>query len=172
MNTQYMNVVRLAYSMTDRKMHLKKFKLFPQRHPPFKETILIADDSDWDRKLMAMALTSLGYKVLEARNGHEGLQMIQNHFSKIDLILTDILMAEMDGVEFIQRVRAQLPQMKVVFISGYKRRFMQRIGSQRVDFIDKSLDVLRLAKKVRKTLDYKSPLTRWISKVVSRDDSF
>lgn len=133
--------------------------------PRKKETILIVDDSEGDRKLMAMALSEQGYSVVEAGDGTQGLEVFRKHVGKIDLILTDILMPGMDGVEFIQHVRTIEPKIKVLFISGYKRQFDQEIGGQKVDFMEKSNDLSDLVKKVNWIL---APglFKKWMNKIL------
>lgn len=131
------------------------------------ETILIVDDNDGDRKLMSMALTEQGYQVVEACNGKEALEAFQKHSGKIDLILTDILMPQMDGVHLVQRIRTIAPQMKVLFISGYKRRFKQEVGGHHVDFVEKSHDLSHLIHEVRRVLDETCSITTWFKRIFS-----
>ncbi len=115
------------------------------------ETILIVDDNDGDRKLMFLALTEHGYRVLEAHDANEALQIFRSQAGKIDLVLTDIVMPGMNGVELAECIRKMSPKTKIFFISGYKRKFAGEIGVESVDFIKKS-DLPHLLRKVREVL--------------------
>jgi hypothetical protein len=81
------------------------------------ETILVVDDRAALRELTRETLELCGYKVLEAGNGREGLDICQCH-SKIDLVLTDLTMPGMGGLEFVKLLRTRRPQMKVLFMSA------------------------------------------------------
>jgi CheY-like chemotaxis protein len=78
--------------------------------------ILVIDDNDAFRSTICLWLKHHGYEVLQATNGKEGMTMLAS--SAPDVILTDILMPEQDGLETIQAVRKKLPEMKIVAMSG------------------------------------------------------
>ena len=130
------------------------------------ETILVVDDDDGYRKLMSLALTENGYIVIEARGGMEGLEIFKNQKKKIDLILTDIVMPGMDGVQLIEHVRGISPRMKVIFISGYKREFKQDINGQPVNFIEKTSGLSSLIEKVREVLNETGLIKKWLKKIL------
>lgn len=116
-----------------------------------KETILVVDDNNGDRKLMSLALTQHGYRVLEACDAKEGLQIFQAYLKKIELILIDIVMPGMNGLELAERIRVISPTTKIFFISGYKRKFAGEIGATNADFIKKA-DLPHLVWKVHEAL--------------------
>ena len=115
---------------------------------------------------MSLALTENGYIVIEARGGMEGLEIFKNQKKKIDLILTDIVMPGMDGVQLIEHVRGISPRMKVIFISGYKREFKQDINGQPVNFIEKTSGLSRLIEKVREVLNETGLIKKWLKKIL------
>lgn len=80
--------------------------------------ILLADDDDAMRQYLARALTRSGYEVEEADRGTTALEMIRSgrHF---DLLLTDIVMPEMDGIELAQKASLTDPGLRVMFITGF-----------------------------------------------------
>lgn len=78
--------------------------------------ILVIDDNDMIRDMMCTILVDAGYRVVAAANGKEGLDALAAQ--PIDLILTDILMPEKEGIETIIEVRKIRPDMKIVAISG------------------------------------------------------
>jgi CheY-like chemotaxis protein len=132
-------------------------------------TILLVDDREPDRKLIKEALLNEGcYDIIEAGDGEEALKLFMSGKYKIDLILSDILMPRMDGVGLVERVREASPKMKVIFISGYERKFEQSsIKGQKVDIISKSYDLKYLVEKVRETLSEPTTLGQWIKKRTS-----
>jgi two-component system, cell cycle sensor histidine kinase and response regulator CckA len=134
------------------------------------ETILVVDDQEADRKLITLSLSELGYSTIEASGGKEALEIFQKN-PKIDLILTDILMPEMDGVELVERIRNIAPKMKILFISGYEQRYAQKLSGQRVDVVSKTYNLQGLAQKVRLVLDQGqgNRITKFIKKIVSSD---
>ncbi len=120
-----------------------------------KETILIVDDNDGDLLLMSMALRAEGYRVLLATSGKEALEVFEKHSKEICLLLTDILMPGMDGVQLVQNVRKLAPQLKVVFTSGYKPNFAAEANEHGAGFVEKGNDSTRLVQKVREVLNSK-----------------
>lgn len=141
--------------------------------PNKKEMVLIVDDNDGDRKLMSLALTQDGYRVMEARDGKEALQIFKDYLGKIDLILTDILMPEMDGVELIQCIRKLVPRLPVIFISSYKRKWEEMMDDNRgTAFIEKSYDLSSLLSKVHEVLDKnKNLLIDWLKSLVPSSEN-
>jgi two-component system cell cycle sensor histidine kinase/response regulator CckA len=86
--------------------------------------------------LGARALRNKGYKVIEAKSGEAALDLIRNAEERIDLLITDVVMPRMDGPRLVREVREILPQIQVIFISGYTEdAFRQRLDSDSgIDF--------------------------------------
>jgi CheY-like chemotaxis protein len=127
----------------------------PQKTPPQgSETILIAEDESMVRELTREILEARGYKVLEAKDGQEALEICKTHGGTIDLTLTDIVMPRMSGSEFAENVAAVRPDMKIVFMSGYSEE-ISKSGILRggVHFIEKPFTSNALALKIREALD-------------------
>jgi CheY-like chemotaxis protein len=78
--------------------------------------ILVIDDDDNFRTMLCTALVQAGYTVEEARNGQEGSQ--RQRMEPVDLVITDILMPEREGLETIQTLRQEFPEIKIIAISG------------------------------------------------------
>lgn len=133
-----------------------------------QQTILIVDDNDSDRKLMSLTLMGEGYRTLEAINGTDGLKIFEANLNEINLVLTDILMPGMDGIEFVQHIRQLAPSIKVIFISGYKRTsVLDENIPFRVDFLQKSSDFSSLTTKVHEVLNGKCHLLNLLNKFVA-----
>jgi PAS domain S-box-containing protein len=89
---------------------------------PTVETILIVDDEDDVRKLLVDVLRISSYRVLEARDAEQALEVANAHATPIDLLVTDIVMPGMTGMELADAIRARSPDLKVLFMSGYAER--------------------------------------------------
>ena len=113
------------------------------------------------RRLTASILRNCGYVVHEASDGLEGLQLISSDQSpKFDLIISDIIMPRMGGKELIENIRLRLPEMKVLFISGYTDDALADQGAlgPGIAFQEKPFSPRQLAKRVRAVLDEPSAL--------------
>jgi len=89
---------------------------------PSVESVLIVDDEDDVRKLLVDVLRIGTYRVLEARDAEHALKIVEGHPHPIDLLVTDIVMPGLSGMELADAVRAQNPDLKVLFMSGYAER--------------------------------------------------
>lgn len=78
--------------------------------------VLLTDDDDMVREMLADAMSSAGVEVIEARNGLECLEQLQAH--NVDVIVIDIIMPEKEGIETIMEIRAANPAQKIIAISG------------------------------------------------------
>ncbi len=82
-------------------------------------TILLVEDEDGLRGLNARGLVSRGYTVLQAANGREAIEAYDRHTGRIDLVVSDVVMPEMDGPTMLASLRSRNPNVKVIFVSGY-----------------------------------------------------
>jgi two-component system cell cycle sensor histidine kinase/response regulator CckA len=114
-------------------------------------TIMLVEDDDAVRMFGARALRNKGYRVVEAKSGEAALGLIGEGADPIDLLITDVVMPEMDGPALIREVREVDPGIKVIFISGYTEdAFRQRLDSDRdIDFLAKPFSLQELAVKVK-----------------------
>jgi len=121
------------------------------------ETLLVVEDQEDLRKLAASYLKSTGYHVLEAGNGVEGLQIVETHEGRIDLLVTDVVMPKMGGWELADRAAVIRPEMKVVYMSGFSEYGVAFENFQQVRdfFIQKPFGMQVLGRRVRDALDGK-----------------
>lgn len=91
----------------------------PLGREPRGQTVLIADDEEPVRRVASRLLVRNGYEVLEAANGAEALRMLVAGDGKIDILVSDIIMPEMGGLELARRVATDFPGLPVLLISGY-----------------------------------------------------
>ena len=100
----------------------------PQVAPHGNETILLVEDEDAVRAITKLALQSLDYTVLEARNGEEAVRICERHTEPIQLLITDVVMPEMGGRQVAERLAACKHGIKVLFLSGYTDDAVVRHG--------------------------------------------
>ena len=119
------------------------------------ETILIVEDDPSVRTLSVQVLRELGYRVLEASHGKEGLEMAIEHPDRIDLIITDVIMPYMSGKEMIELTLKKRSDFKVLYVSGYSDNLQTEAGnSYRLNsFLSKPFTPTLLAIRVRESLD-------------------
>jgi CheY-like chemotaxis protein len=119
------------------------------------ETVLVAEDEDGVRELTRKVLAGLGYTVLTARHGREALLTAANHGGAVDLLVTDVVMAEMNGRELAEQLRLARPGLKVLFMSGYADDEVLRrgISEREMAFLRKPFAAEELAHRVRGLLD-------------------
>ncbi len=125
------------------------------------ETVLVAEDSELLRNLIAQFLRENGYKVLAASDGAEALRMAQAA-PLVDLLLTDVVMPNLGGQELADQVAKKFPDVRVLFMSGYTNsalRHQNAIESEGL-FLQKPFSPDVLLTRVREALDRPSP-SRW-----------
>jgi signal transduction histidine kinase len=118
------------------------------------ETVLLVEDEDTVRFLIRNILESKGYRVLEARRGTEALSLCERHTGPLHLLLTDLVMPEMDGRELAEQLGPRYPAMKVLYISGYTNGALVHHGMLPGDtaYLQKPFTPDTLAQKVREVL--------------------
>jgi two-component system cell cycle sensor histidine kinase/response regulator CckA len=122
------------------------------------ETVLLVEDEESVRGLLAHMLHNRGYRVLQAASGAEALPVFETHAAEIDLVLTDIVMPGMSGLELAGRLRRMRPETPIVFMSGYSGDVLTRTGPlpEGMSFLPKPLRPDVLVAKLREALDRSS----------------
>jgi CheY-like chemotaxis protein len=120
-----------------------------------KETVLIVEDEPVVRRLTVRALAERGYHVLEAEDGPSALSVAQEHEAELHLLITDVVMPGMNGKELADRLTADRPDLRVLYISGYAEHAVVRQGVlvEGIAFLSKPFDLSELARTVRELLD-------------------
>lgn len=150
------------------------FKIFLPRHvdPTFEksdqplqeddilqgnETILLVEDEQAVLSMTAATLKQLGYTVLAAARPGEAIELTQTHADVIHLLLTDIIMPEMNGLELAKKILSTRPDVKCLFMSGYSADVMADHGvlESSIHFIQKPFTIAALSKQVREALGEK-----------------
>jgi len=133
----------------------------PQRQPhlamPHQRsvTILIVEDNDNLRNLLYRALEGNGFSVLPAADGAEALRLCEQHDGAIDLVVSDIVMPRLNGLELEERIRAARPETKFLFITGFGDQFPE--SRERIKYganiLEKPFLPSELLRKVEETLN-------------------
>ena len=115
-------------------------------------TILLVEDEDMVRAVAERALTRQGYTVLTANDGEQGLEVLAAH-DDIDLLISDVVMPNMDGPAMVARARVSHPHLPVLFMSGYAEEQLRKsIDIANVAFLPKPFSVNQLAQAARDTM--------------------
>ena len=119
------------------------------------ETVLVVDDEEIVQKLASEALELMGYTVLKANQAEGALAASNSHPGAIDLLLTDVVLPQIDGPSLYKRLSAQRPNLKVLYMSGYIANSIVDYGviDAEAHFLHKPFTINSLAAKVREVLD-------------------
>ncbi|HVN48006.1 MAG TPA: PAS domain S-box protein [Bacteroidota bacterium] len=120
------------------------------------ETILVVEDEPDLIHFVTVALEDYGYKVLSVVSPLDALTLCQEHQQHIDLLITDVIMPEMNGKELTDHVQSLYPQIKTLYMSGYTADIIARRGilDDDIEFLQKPFTPQALAQKVRILLDH------------------
>jgi two-component system cell cycle sensor histidine kinase/response regulator CckA len=120
-------------------------------------TILLVEDEEGLRALNARGLASRGYTVLEAGNGMEAIEVFDRQ-GDVDLVVSDVVMPEMDGPTLLKELRRRNPKVKVIFVSGYAEEAFAKnlpsneIGKEQYAFLAKPFTLKQLVTEVKKAM--------------------
>jgi two-component system cell cycle sensor histidine kinase/response regulator CckA len=118
-------------------------------------TILLVEDEEGLRQLNARGLASRGYTVLEAGNGIEAIEMLEKSEGEVDLVVSDVVMPEMDGPTLLRELRRRNPSLKIIFVSGYAEDAFQKhlpADGEQFTFLAKPFTLKQLVNAVKETL--------------------
>jgi CheY-like chemotaxis protein len=122
--------------------------------PGHGETLLIVEDEATIRKLTKHMLEDFGYIVLTAGSAKKALEITETHGHEIRLVITDVIMPEMNGRELANHLKILNPDLDILFMSGYTADVISHLGilDPGVCFIEKPFSVASLADKVQEIL--------------------
>lgn len=120
-----------------------------------KGTILLVEDEDAVRTFAARALATRGYDVLQAESGEAALAIVDSFKGQIDLIVSDVVMPNMDGPTLIKELAGRLPGVKIIFVSGYAEdAFAKSLDpTQEFHFLPKPFSLKQLAAAVKEVMN-------------------
>ena len=131
--------------------------------PGGSETILVCDDDEVVLDSAAFLLESEGYSVIRAGGAGQALEAAASYDGMIELLLTDVIMLEMNGWELAIKLTGQRPDMKVIFTSGYPEDVLEANvpEGQRVEFLQKPSESDTLFRRIREVLDVPTRAVPW-----------
>jgi two-component system cell cycle sensor histidine kinase/response regulator CckA len=117
-------------------------------------TILLVEDEDGLRSLNARGLRSRGYSVIEAANGIEAMEALEEKDGAVDLVVSDVVMPEMDGPTLLREMRKRNPKLKIIFVSGYAEEAFDKSlpENEQFAFLPKPFALAALVEKVKETM--------------------
>ncbi|MEI9949249.1 MAG: response regulator [Pseudomonadota bacterium] len=123
--------------------------------PKGSETILLVEDEVLVRSLVSKFLHSQGYRVLSAARGSDAIQLAAEQSTSIDLLLSDVVLPNMNGRQIYEKLAQTIPKLRVVFMSGYTENIIAPHGvlEDGLYFVQKPFSLKELARKVREALD-------------------
>jgi two-component system cell cycle sensor histidine kinase/response regulator CckA len=117
-------------------------------------TILLVEDEEGLRSLNARGLRSRGYSVIEASNGIEAMEALEQENGAVDLVVSDVVMPEMDGPTLLKTMRGRNPDLKIIFVSGYAEDAFEKSlpENQQFAFLPKPFTLSQLVAAVKETM--------------------
>jgi two-component system, cell cycle sensor histidine kinase and response regulator CckA len=121
---------------------------------PTRATLLVVDDEEIVRRLAARMLTTQGYRVIEARDGHEAVRVLQRDAHRIDGVITDVAMPGLGGRQLGETIARCWPQVRVLYMSGFPAQRVVQEGAIDASqpFLQKPFTEEQLGRKVRQLL--------------------
>jgi CheY-like chemotaxis protein len=119
------------------------------------EVVLVVEDEKTVRTIMARTLREFGYAVLQAEDGLQALEILEQHGAPVSAIIADVVIPQISGRELAERARERWPDVPILFTSGYTGLYVVQRGllEEGQEFIQKPIAPEALAQKVREMLD-------------------
>ena len=117
-------------------------------------TVLVVEDDPLVNRILTLALERVGYTVLSAANARQGLEALRDATAPVDLLLSDVIMPEMNGVDFVAEARRARPDLPAILMSGYAADVLERRGAlpRDVEVLPKPVSPQKVRAKVRELL--------------------
>lgn len=118
-------------------------------------TVLVVDDQRYARRVAYRILSEAGYRVLEAEDGDEALDALHSARMGVDLVMIDVVLPGMDGVELANQIREGWPDQRILFTSGYAAQILAEHGLETLDvpFLAKPYTRDEALAKIKEALD-------------------
>jgi CheY-like chemotaxis protein len=118
-------------------------------------TVLVVDDQHYARRVAYRVLSEVGYRVLEAEDGDEALEALFAPRASVDLVMIDVVMPRMDGVELAEQISERWPETAILFTSGHAAEVLAQHGLESLDvpFLAKPYTRDEALAKVREALE-------------------
>ncbi|MEJ2056020.1 MAG: response regulator [Calditrichaceae bacterium] len=119
------------------------------------ETVLLVEDDPMILQMSKHFIESLGYNSILANSPEEAMRISKQYPDKIDILISDVIMPDMNGRELAENIQTERPEIKCLFMSGYTANVIAHRGiiDEGVDFIQKPFSLNSFGKKIREVLD-------------------
>ncbi len=117
------------------------------------ETVLVVDDVEFVRSFLNEVLPTYGYSVICAEDGLDGLKKFVENKDKIHVVLLDVVMPGLGGMDLLKEIRNLEPNTKVLFMSGYNEVVSKTKLQDKITCISKPFEIKTLLREIRKVLD-------------------
>ena len=148
-------VVKIYFPFYEKVIESTTPKSISDRNLRGNETVLVVDDEGEVRNLVSEMLRFYGYNVLEAPSAGNALLIFEKYNKSIDLVLTDLVMPQMNGVEMVEKIIPDYPKTRVIFMSGYTDNIIDEyeLIDKSKNFLQKPFNARTLVEKIREILD-------------------
>jgi len=150
-------IFKIYFPVADNPVFEKVEPVEKEKEEPIKEirSIMLVEDEEDLRKVLNIMLKKLGYKVIIAESPLDAIRIIEKENLKPDCILTDLIMPQMNGKELIERIKLKLPDVKVLYMSGYTDNVIVHHGilDKNVNFIQKPFLINELSQKLKQIFE-------------------
>lgn len=150
--------VRIRFPAVDARGAMEEEGAARELAPAAGEIVLVVEDDSSVRTLARRSLVAAGYQVLDAVDGLDAIELARAHAGEIDLIVSDVIMPRMDGVELVERLRRDRPGLRALLVSGYvpAPERESRLAALDAAFLEKPFRMADLVASVRDALDRRS----------------
>jgi two-component system cell cycle sensor histidine kinase/response regulator CckA len=144
----------IYFPQCDKKISVDEQTEIQDKKPPKSATIMVVEDKKDLRLIISESLRQYGYAVIEAADGEDALKKYKSSKKRIDLLLTDVIMPKMGGIELVKRITTDNSKIKVIYISGYAHDNLAKMGVMDVNkvFIQKPFMINDLLVRVKEVL--------------------
>jgi PAS domain S-box-containing protein len=146
---------KIYWPITEKQLISSEIPIIQNEELYGKEVIVLVEDDEELRNLASMSIKKFGYKLYNASNGLEALNLIKDENLEFDLLITDLIMPDMNGKELSDHVKKLYPRIHILFTSGYTDDLIADSGEleKDVEFLQKPFTVLALLNKIRSILN-------------------
>jgi len=126
-----------------------------ENHMRGTETILIVEDEAGVRNTIKRFLSRYGYRVIEAKDSEEAIELFEEYCGEIRLLLTDVILPRTSGINLMKTLKKTRPDLKILFMSGYTEESLtaREADIEELDFIQKPFSLIELVRRIRGLFD-------------------
>ncbi len=149
------SIFKIYFPFKDLSLSIAPDAAVKKSNPEGNETVLAVEDNPEVRNLVRLILKKYAYNALIAHDAHTAIEISENHKGNIDLLVTDVIIPDMNGMQLYEKIRAGRPDIKIIYMSGYTSNVIAHNGrlEKGINFIQKPFSIQDFTKKIRGVLD-------------------